>query len=288
MTYRDRPGESPSLHDGDDTDDGLSPTNGGSGDRRGGRGAGRYTDAPWRTDPEQVDRYLAQRERLSRSAPPPADAGNASPPRRSSAPRLDGVSPRSRRPAPAVEPEDVSWPSLADEWDDDLDDHEPDQEDDDADNEIYAPPRRARSSGLGTSRRTGTRRPRPARTTRAAPQIKLPRFVSAAALVNDRTALSILGVTAFGVLIMWAVFAGRIGSLPSSIVLHVDASGIADRWGPPKSLWRIPLLATMLLLMNLVVAWFVAAYDRFASRFVLAAALGVQIIIWVAAVRFLW
>jgi hypothetical protein len=35
-------------------------------------------------------------------------------------------------------------------------------------------------------------------------------------------------------------------------------------------------------------AWFLARRDAFASRFLIAAALGVQVIAWVAVVRYLW
>jgi hypothetical protein len=39
--------------------------------------------------------------------------------------------------------------------------------------------------------------------------------------------------------------------------------------------------------MNLVIAWFTAPIDRFASRFVIAAALIVQLVAWVAVIRIL-
>jgi hypothetical protein len=69
--------------------------------------------------------------------------------------------------------------------------------------------------------------------------------------------------------------------------VHLDAAGFPDAWGVPSVLWRLPLIAGMTLLMNLVVAWFIAPIDRFAARFVIAAALGVQVIVWVAVFDFI-
>jgi hypothetical protein len=46
-------------------------------------------------------------------------------------------------------------------------------------------------------------------------------------------------------------------------------------------------MAAMFTLMNIVIAWFVSPIDRFASRFVLAGAVVVQFVVWVALFRIL-
>lgn len=81
---------------------------------------------------------------------------------------------------------------------------------------------------------------------------------------------------------MAALLSTKVGELPSSVVLHLDAVGEADRWGEAGVLWRLPLLAIMATVLNVVLAWYLSGVDRFASRFLLAAALVVQLVAWVA------
>ena len=51
--------------------------------------------------------------------------------------------------------------------------------------------------------------------------------------------------------------ATAMGRLPDVMVMHLDPAGFPNGWGTPTVLWRLPLIAGMSLLMNLVVAWFV-------------------------------
>lgn len=95
-----------------------------------------------------------------------------------------------------------------------------------------------------------------------------------------------IGANLLSLLVMVVRLATQLGQLPQSLVMHLDAAGIPDAWGPPSVLWRLPIIAGMSLLMNLIVAWFVSPIDRFAARFVLAAALGVQLIVWIAVLDF--
>jgi hypothetical protein len=116
----------------------------------------------------------------------------------------------------------------------------------------------------------------------------MPGFLVRAELVNDPIALGLLAVSAFGLAVMAATMGSRLGSVPDTVVVHIDAAGTPDRWGPNTTLWRLPLMAAMVTLMNLVGAWFLARRDAFAGRFLVATALGVQIIAWVAVSRYLW
>ena len=106
--------------------------------------------------------------------------------------------------------------------------------------------------------------------------------------MNDPLALALLAIAGFSLLVMATIMGNRLGALPAVVELRLDAAGNPYRWGVPHTLWNLPLLGTMLTLMNLVVAWFTSPHDRFASRFCLAAALVVQLLIWVPVVRFLW
>jgi hypothetical protein len=118
--------------------------------------------------------------------------------------------------------------------------------------------------------------------------VRLPRPVADSDLIRDPVAVTLLGVVALLAFVMALVTLSRVGDSPSVIVLREDAYGSPTRWGPPKSLWQLPLLVTMVTLMNLVVAVAVSRFDRFASRFLLAAAIIVGIVAWVPAARLLW
>jgi len=81
---------------------------------------------------------------------------------------------------------------------------------------------------------------------------------------------------------MMVVIFGRIGALTGVFPVHIDAFGNTDRWGAARIVWRLPLLAASTTAVNLVFAWSLAGYDRFAGRFIVAAGLIVHLIVWVA------
>ena len=123
------------------------------------------------------------------------------------------------------------------------------------------------------------------------PSIKrptLPPSIANADIVNDAPALAFVGLSTLGLAAMAITVANRIGSVPPVVPTHVSASGILEHFASQSTLWQLPLLATMLTLMNLVAAWFVSPLDRFASRFLLATGLVVQFVVWVAVLRILW
>ena len=137
------------------------------------------------------------------------------------------------------------------------------------------------------SRRTRhyTARPRP---NLVMPKVRVPGSVARADILQDSVALGLLGASALVALVMALVTASRVGDLPSVIELRYDASGFPSRWGPPKSLWQLPLLVAMVILINLVLAVALSRFDRFASRFLLAASLVIGLLTWVPVARFLW
>ncbi len=143
--------------------------------------------------------------------------------------------------------------------------------------------RRARQPAREGTPSPGRARVRPAIDLSAA---RMPTFVSRADMLTDQVSGMLLGANLLSLIVMIIWLATSMGSLPDVLVMHIDPAGFPDGWGTPPVLWRLPLIAGMSLLMNLVVAWFVAPIDRFAARFVLAAALGVQLIVWVAVLDF--
>ncbi len=144
--------------------------------------------------------------------------------------------------------------------------------------------RRARRAPRETSRSAGRPRVRPSIDLGAA---RMPSFMGRADLLTDQVSGILLGANLLSLIVMIIWLATAMGRLPEVMVMHLDPAGFPDGWGTPTVLWRLPLIAGMTLLMNLVVAWFVAPIDRFAARFVLAAALGVQLIVWVAVLDFI-
>ncbi len=115
----------------------------------------------------------------------------------------------------------------------------------------------------------------------------LPVAISQADLANDAPALSMIGMSIAGLAAMAILVANRAETLAPTFATHVSASGTLENFEHYSSLWRLPLLTAMLTLMNLVAAWFISPLDRFASRFLLAAAVVVQLIAWVALFRLL-
>ncbi len=147
---------------------------------------------------------------------------------------------------------------------------------------LPAPPTQRRTRAPARPRRAA--RPTPSV---SLPTVRLPAFVARSDLLADRTALGLLGAGLFSAAVMAALLNARLGGLPDSLVIHLDAAGQPDRWGEPRVLWRLPLLAVMTTLINLVVAWLVSPIDQFAGRFLLAATLVVHLIAWVGLFDFL-
>ena len=252
-------------------------------------GVRRSSGFPWRTDGPDAGRGVDDR-----GVPDRADAVGA----------RDGAGRGAARPVPPVDdPTDpAAWAEVTDAWAADTDDGWDERqgpaalsiaEPVAADRPVLAPetaaPRRV-ARGVrppATARPPATGRAR-AQTREGAgrgltlPSVRLPAGFAGTGLLGDRTALTLLGAAVLSAAVMALVLSSQIPNLAPSLTLHLDAAGIADRFGPPQVLWRLPLLATMATLINLVLAWFLARSDRFAARFLLAATLVVHLIAWVA------
>lgn len=120
------------------------------------------------------------------------------------------------------------------------------------------------------------------------PTLRVPATVARLDILQDQVALALFGAAAVSTVVMAGILAGRVGSLPDVVALRFDAVGDPRSWGPPKSLWQLPLLAGMVTVINTVLAGWVSRFDRFASRFVLASAVVIGLLAWIPLVRFLW
>lgn len=94
-----------------------------------------------------------------------------------------------------------------------------------------------------------------------------------------------LGTLLLGTLAMALLTMNRVDSLAPGFATRITASGMPEDVRSEQALWELPLMAGALLLMNLVAAWFLAAYSTFSARFLLATSLLVQLVIWVALIR---
>lgn len=150
---------------------------------------------------------------------------------------------------------------------------------------------RAASAGTGTrraNRRGGETASVRERVPRPSVSMAMPQVVAGSSLAADPTALLLLGVNLLSLLLMALLIGLRLGGVPSPTVLHLDAAGNADRWGPPGILWRLPLMTLFISLMFGVAAWFLHPIDRFAARFALGAAAVAQLVAWVAVIQHLF
>ena len=117
------------------------------------------------------------------------------------------------------------------------------------------------------------------------PRPTVPTKVREAALIQDRTSLMLIAGLLLSVLAMSILTMNRVDSLAPGFATHISASGIREDIRSETALWQLPLMAAALLLMNMVIAWFLAAYSAFSARFLLAASVIVQVLIWVALIR---
>ncbi len=117
------------------------------------------------------------------------------------------------------------------------------------------------------------------------PRPTVPRSVREAALVQDQNALILFGGLLVSVLLLALFTSSRIESLAPGFATHISASGLRESNRSESALWQLPLMAGALLLMNVVLAWFLAQRSRFLSRFFLVTAALVQVLIWVAFLR---
>lgn len=120
---------------------------------------------------------------------------------------------------------------------------------------------------------------------RAAVSFGMQRAVAASSLFSDPVALALLAVNGISILVMALLLGVRLGAVPSPAVLHLDAAGNPDFWGPASALWRLPLMSFFITMLFLAVSWFLHPIDRFGARFALGAALVVQLVAWVAVIQ---
>ena len=99
--------------------------------------------------------------------------------------------------------------------------------------------------------------------------------------------LGLLGASLLAGLLLFAFIAHIMPQLPSEIALHFTHEGVADRRGPQRSLFYIPLMGALIWLLNTLTGLGLARKrDLSVSAHLLwANTLAVQMILWIAALR---
>lgn len=116
----------------------------------------------------------------------------------------------------------------------------------------------------------------------------LPPVITEAPIVKDRTALIMMGVAVASVLAMIIVVLTRRDGLDAAIYTHVNANGDPANLQKASAIWNLPLIAGMVTVISLVLAWFLARWSEFLPRFLLGGSIGVQFIVWVAVIAYLF
>ncbi len=105
------------------------------------------------------------------------------------------------------------------------------------------------------------------------------------ALFSDRPAVSLLLLAgALLAAMVWFILL-RFNAVPQTLPLHYNVTGQPDRIGTPREIFLFPLIAALVAVANLALAWSVVRFDRFAARLLLGGTCLVQTVAWVALLK---
>lgn len=113
-------------------------------------------------------------------------------------------------------------------------------------------------------------------------------MIAEAPLIKDRIALGILAVAVVSVFAMLIIVTTGRDGLDGMIFTHVNANGEPENLQSASAIWNLPLIAGMVTLISGIVAWFLARWDAFLPRFLLGGSIGVQFVVWVAVIAYLF
>jgi len=100
--------------------------------------------------------------------------------------------------------------------------------------------------------------------------------------LRDPVALGLVALS-LGLLVGLVVFLVlRSVHLPETLVLHWNAAGLPDRIGTRRDLWLLPIVAAIVTIANLALAFLAEPLERFAARLLLAGTVVVLALTWIA------
>jgi len=104
-------------------------------------------------------------------------------------------------------------------------------------------------------------------------------------LLGDQVSSTLLALGVIVPVLMIAFLYNQSAGLSNQIPLHWDAVGTVDEVGEPRDLWRLPLMAFVLLIGNTAGATLLIGVDRFLTRLLLGATPIAQAIAFVLLLR---
>jgi hypothetical protein len=104
-------------------------------------------------------------------------------------------------------------------------------------------------------------------------------------LLGDPIASGLVAVGVMIPMLMVAFLYSQYEGIASVVPLHWNAHGDVDAVGTRRDLWRLPLIATLILILNSTLATALVAVDRFMARFLVAVTPAAQMIAFIALIR---
>lgn len=106
-------------------------------------------------------------------------------------------------------------------------------------------------------------------------------------LWRDRGLAVTLALALVANLGLYGLVTGLYGGLPDSIPFHFDALGLADRMAAKDWILLVPSIGMLALAANTVLSIIIYRHERFGAYLLTCAALGIQVMVWLAAVGIL-
>jgi uncharacterized membrane protein len=103
-----------------------------------------------------------------------------------------------------------------------------------------------------------------------------------AALLHDHTLQFLLAATLIVNIALFSYLLIRFDALPELLPLHFDASGMPDRIEAKNGIFALPTIGLIVLVLNIVLGIPIHRRESIATKLLIAGALVVQVIMWVA------
>jgi len=99
---------------------------------------------------------------------------------------------------------------------------------------------------------------------------------------RDRLGRTLAAAAVGGALVLLALAFWRYPGLPAQVPMHFDAQGLPDRLAPPNSIFYLPAVGLVVLIVNSALAAWMYRHERVLAHFLWGGALLVQLILILA------
>ena len=101
-------------------------------------------------------------------------------------------------------------------------------------------------------------------------------------LLRDRALQILLVLTLLANLALFGCLALRFDAVPDPLPMHFDAAGLPDRIESKTDIFGLPIIGLVLLLLNTALGILIHRRERAAAILLVASALLVQVLMWLA------